>query len=68
LAAFERRASLDQTKNPRLTGNRGFFGNSILDSLEIASHVAGGGRYAMPNGHQALTVLDAQVMFKRVHF
>jgi hypothetical protein len=63
------RAGIGQTKNPRLTVNRGFFGNSIWLRLENASHDASALRYAVPNGHLALATQNAQAIFKRgVHF
>jgi hypothetical protein len=44
------------TKNPRLTGNRGFVGN-LCYGLENSTHDAKGEVAAVPNGHQSIDLL-----------
>ena len=51
------------TKNPRLAGNRGLFGNLLLVWLEVSSHDASAA--ILPNGHLSLGSLAAQADIKR---
>jgi hypothetical protein len=55
-------AGLGSTKNPRLTGNRGFLEIYFLTGLEGSSRDAGA---AMPNGHLVLGSLAAQTHISR---
>jgi len=61
---------VDETKNPRLTGNRGFFENSMSFRLEISSRNAGQPGDDVPNAHHlaiaahgAQTQIEQSVLF-----
>jgi len=60
---FRRMMSL--TKNPRLTGNRGFLKVVCCLSLELSSRVAEVRQVAMPNGHAYLITRAAQLLLNR---
>jgi hypothetical protein len=55
---------LVQTKNPRLTGNRGFFEILCNSLLGISPAIAVPSGDTAPNGHRAHAARGAQMMFK----
>jgi hypothetical protein len=58
-----------QTKNPRLTGNRGFCRKSIVYRLENSTHDARRRDATLPNGRVSLGQPGAALHCKRVcHF
>jgi hypothetical protein len=54
--------SVLKTKNPRLTGNRGFLEILVVYRLESPSHVARARRHGAPNGHLALAADGTQTV------
>jgi hypothetical protein len=57
------------TKNPRLTGNRGFLEIVVCSRLKLLSHVAKMPRPTMPAGHLSAGQRDALLdIQRRFHF
>jgi hypothetical protein len=59
------RADIGLTKNPRLTGNRGFFGKIFGFRLENSSRDAAAMNVAGPSGHPSAEARALQAICRR---